>query len=122
REIEGENPLYLPQAKVYDRSCSIGPCFIPASEVDDPHDLEMSMEIHRDGDVVWQGATSTAKMVRTCEELVGFYQRSNDLPPLSVLLTGTSLVPEEGTTLKAGDTVRIEIESIGVLENPVTTV
>jgi 2-dehydro-3-deoxy-D-arabinonate dehydratase len=61
-------------------------------------------------------------MVRTCEELVSFYRRSNDLPDLSVLLTGTSLVPEEGTTLKAGDTVRIEIESIGVLENPVMTV
>lgn len=122
REIEGENPLYLPQAKVYDRSCSIGPCFVPAGEVADPHDLEMSMQIHRDGGVVWEGSTSTAQMVRTCEELVAFYRRSNDLPPLSVLLTGTSLVPEEGTTLKAGDTVRIEIESIGVLENPVMTV
>ena len=122
REIEGENPLYLPQAKVYDRSCSIGPCFVPADEVTDPHDLDMSMQIHRDGGVVWEGSTSTAQMVRTCEELVSFYRRSNDLPALSVLLTGTSLVPEEGTTLKAGDTVRIEIESIGVLENPVMTV
>lgn len=122
REIEGANPLYLPQAKVYDRCCALGPCFAPVESVPDPHDLKMSMAIHRNGDVVWEEGTSTAEMVRTCEELVSFYRRSNVLPRLAVLLTGTSLVPGEETNLKPDDRVRIEIESIGVLENPVVSV
>lgn len=122
REIEGANPLYLPQAKVYDRCCALGPCFVPTETIPDPHDLEMSMEIHRDGEIVWAEATSTSEMVRSCEELVSFYRRSNVLPRLAVLLTGTSLVPGEDTNLEPDDVVRIEIESIGVLENPVVAV
>lgn len=122
REIEGENPLYLPQAKVYNRCCALGPCLVSAASIPDPHDLDMSMEIHRNGEVIWEDATSTAEMVRTCEELVSFYRRSNVLPSLAVLLTGTSLVPAEDTTLQPDDTVRIEIESIGTLENPVVSV
>ena len=122
REIEGSNPLYLTQAKVYDRSCAIGPCFVPAESIDDPHDLEMTMTISRDGERVYEGETNTNKMVRSCEELVSYYRRSNSLPRLSVLLTGTSLVPPEDVTLEAGDTVDIWIESIGTLSNPVITV
>lgn len=122
REIEGANPLYLPQAKVYDRCCALGPCFVPVESIPDAHDLEISLEIHRNGGLVSADTTSTAEMVRTCEELVSFYRQSNVLPRLAVLLTGTSLVPSEDTTLMPDDVVRIEIESIGTLENPVVSV
>lgn len=122
REIEGENPLYLPQAKVYDRCCSIGPCFVSSSTIPDPHDLDLSMEIERAGEPIFAGTTSTAEMVRTCEELVSFLRRSNVLPSVAVLLTGTSLVPPEEVSLQVDDTVRIEVESIGTLENPVVSV
>jgi 2-dehydro-3-deoxy-D-arabinonate dehydratase len=120
REIEGENPLYLPQAKVYDRCCSLGPCI--ATDIGDPHSLDMSMQISREGDTVYDDSTNTAEMVRTCEDLVSSYTRHNTVPDLAVLLTGTSLVPDEGFTLREGDHVTIEIEDIGVLSNPVVTV
>ncbi|NHN49457.1 fumarylacetoacetate hydrolase [Halostella sp. JP-L12] len=121
REIEGANPLYLPQAKVYDRCCSIGPC-VTAAESVDPHDLTMSMEIRRDGDVVYEDETSTGEMARTCEELVDWWRAHDTVPELGVLLTGTSLVPEEGFTLRADDEVSIRIEDIGELANPVVDV
>lgn len=121
REIEGENPLYLPQAKVYDRCCAIGPCIATGNSIPDAHDLEITMTIHRDGGVVYDDSTSTANMVRTCEELVSFHRRSNTLPRVSILMTGTSLVPEE-VSIQAGDEVEIEIESIGRLRNPVVEV
>ncbi|MFB6297139.1 MAG: fumarylacetoacetate hydrolase family protein [Salinirussus sp.] len=120
REIEGENPLYLPQAKVYDRCCSLGPCV--ATGIDDPHALDLSMTITRDGEQIYDGTTSTAEMVRTCEELVSYYTRHNAVPDLAVLLTGTSLVPEEGFSLRTGDRVSIDIEEIGRLSNDVVEV
>jgi len=122
RDIEGDNPLYLPQAKVYDRCCSIGPCVVGADGVDDPHDLAMSMQINRDGETVYDDATATAEMARTCEELVAYWQAHNSVPELGVLLTGTSLVPEDEFTLMPGDEVRIDIEGIGELVNPVIEV
>lgn len=122
RDIEGENPLYLPQAKVYDRSCAIGPCIASSDTVGDPHDLEMSMQIDRDGQTVYEEGTSTGEMVRTCEELADALARHNPLPDLCVLLTGTSLVPPDEFTLKPGDVVTIDIEAIGTLSNPVVEV
>jgi 2-dehydro-3-deoxy-D-arabinonate dehydratase len=122
RAIEGENPLYLPQAKTYDRSCAIGPCVASPGTVGDPHDLTIAMTIERDGETVFEGTTSTAEMVRSCEELADYYTRHNAVPELSVLLTGTSLVPEEGFTLREGDTVSIDIDRIGELTNGVVTV
>lgn len=122
REIEGANPLYLPQAKVYDRCCSLGPCVVGAESVNDPQDLPMAMQITRNGETLYDETTSTAEMVRSCEELVDCWQAHNAVPELGVLLTGTSLVPEEEFTLKPGDTVTIEIEGIGELTNPVTEV
>lgn len=122
RSIEGENPLYLPQAKVYDRCCSIGPCIRSAESIDDPHDLEMGMEITRDGRTLYEEATSTAEMVRTVPELVECYANHNAIPDLAVLLTGTSLVPDDGFTLREGDVVDIEIDEIGTLRNSVVTV
>ncbi len=120
RAIEGENPLYLPQAKVYDRCCAVGPCV--ATGIADPHDLSISMSITRDSTSVYQDETSTANLVRSCEELVSYFTRHNTVPDLAVVLTGTSLVPDEEFTLQPGDTVRIEIEGIGTLRNEVIRV
>lgn len=122
RSIEGENPLYLPQAKVYDRCCSIGPSIASPSVIEDPYDLSLAMSISRDGESIYHEQTSTGEMVHTCEELVSYYTRHNTVPEMSVLLTGTSLVPEEGFTLKAGDQVDISVEEIGTLSNDVTKV
>lgn len=122
RSIEGANPLYLPQAKVYDRSCSLGPCVVTRDHIEDPRDLEMEMAIERDGSVVYDDATNTGEMVRTCEELVSYFTRHNTVPELSVLLTGTSLVPEQPFDLQEGDRVDITIEDIGTLSNPVIQV
>ncbi len=121
RSIEGENPLYLPQAKVYEKCCSVGPAVLSAAGVD-PHDLEMTVEIERDGEVVFEDGTDTGQMKRGVEELVDYYTKHNAVPELAVLLTGTSLVPPESFTLKEGDTVTIDIEDIGTLENPVVEV
>ena len=121
RSIEGENPLYLPQAKVYDRCCAIGPCIASPAAVGDPRDLELSMTIERDGEQLFDDGTSTSRMVRSPEELVSYTTRHNSLPELAVVLTGTSLVPEE-FTLGEGDRVAIDIENVGRLENPVVTV
>jgi len=122
RDIEGENPLYLPQAKVYDRSCSVGPAVASPETIGDPQDLAMSVVIERDGGPVFEDATSTAEMVRSCEELVDYWTRHNAVPEFGVLLTGTSLVPPDEFSLREGDRVRIEIESIGSLDNGVVTV
>jgi 2-dehydro-3-deoxy-D-arabinonate dehydratase len=122
RSIEGANPLYLPQAKVYDRCCSLGPCVASTGAIPDPHSLEMTMSIHRDSDIVYEGTTNTDRMVRTCEELASYLTRHNVLPDVTVLLTGTALVPEENCTLREGDRVEIAIEDIGTLENTATTV
>lgn len=122
RSIEGTNPLYLPQAKVYANACAIGPCVASPATVEDPHDLEIAMTIERNGDVEFDGTTSTAKMARTCEELLDWLTRHNAVPDLSVLLTGTSLVPSEEFTLREGDRVTIDIESVGTLENVVEEV
>jgi len=120
RSIEGANPLYLPQAKIYDRCCSLGPCV--ATDIDDPHDLGMSLTIHRDETVVFEGETTTANMVRSCEELVSYLTRHSAVPELTVLLTGTSIVPDDEFTLQPGDTVVVDIEEIGTLRNPVIEV
>jgi 2-dehydro-3-deoxy-D-arabinonate dehydratase len=122
RSIEGENPLYLPQAKVYDRCCSIGPCIVSASSIEDPHDLSISMTVTRDGKTAFEGETSTSQMVTSCEKLATYYERSNPVPECAVLLTGTSLVPGEEFTLTESDKIDIAIDEIGHLRNGVTTV
>lgn len=119
RDIERENLLYLPQSKIYANSCAIGPCIATSDTVDDPHDLEMILQIRRGEEVIFEDQTSTIEMVRHCEELVGYLKRCNDLPRLTVLLTGTSIIPPDHITLRQGDHVSIEIEKIGTLENPV---
>ncbi|MWV41981.1 fumarylacetoacetate hydrolase family protein [Natrialba sp. INN-245] len=122
RAIEGENPLYLPQSKVYDRSCAIGPAVRSAASIDDPADLEIWMRIERDGDVLYDESTNTNRMVRSIDELVDWYLRHNAVPDVSVLLTGTSLVPDDEFTLEPADRIEIGIEGIGTLSNTVTEV
>lgn len=119
REIERENLLYLPQSKIYAKCCAVGPCISTAETVGDPLDLEMELEIRRDGERLFADATSTSEMVRTCEELAEYYTRYNEVPEFTALLTGTSIIPPDDVTLQAGDEVQIEIESIGTLENTV---
>ncbi|MCH8825680.1 MAG: fumarylacetoacetate hydrolase family protein [Chloroflexi bacterium] len=122
RSIEGENPLYLPQAKVFNRCCAIGPCFVTAESIGDPQDLGVSCVIIRDGEEVFSGETSTSEMARTCEELADWVQRHNFMPNMTTVLTGTAIVPPPDFTLEAGDTVVITVEGIGTLENEVMVV
>jgi len=122
RSIEGENPLYLPQAKVYDRSCSIGPCFVTANSIPDPHNLLVECSIYRNDEEVFQDSTSTGEMARTCTEINQWLHESNFVPDLTTVLTGTSIVPPPEFTLHEGDRVAITIQSIGVLENSIIKV
>lgn len=122
RTIEGENPLYLPQAKVFNRCCAIGPCFVTAESIENPQDLGISCAIIRDGVEVFSGDTSTAEMARTCDELADWLQRHNYMPNMTTVLTGTAIVPPPEFTLEEGDVVIISIENIGTLENEVMQV
>ena len=122
RQIEGENPLYLPQAKVFNRCCSIGPCFVTAESIDNPHGLDVSCTITRDGAEVFSGSTNTSQMARTCQELADWLQRHNDVPNMTAVLTGTSIVPPPDFTLWEGDSVSMTIEGIGTLVNDVVVV
>lgn len=122
RSIEGENPLYLPQAKLYDRSCAIGPCLATTDSIQDPGGLGIRAAISRDGTEVFSGETSTAEMARTCEELADWLQRHNSVPNMTAFLTGTAIVPPPDFTLQEGDIVTITIDDIGTLENEVIEV
>jgi len=122
RSIEGANPLYLPQAKVYTASCALGPAIRPIWEIRDPLDLAIAGTITRAGSVVWSAATSTAQLHRTFDDLVGHLFRAMDFPYGVILSTGTGIVPELDLTLTDGDVVRVEIEDVGVLTNPVIRV
>jgi 2-dehydro-3-deoxy-D-arabinonate dehydratase len=119
RSIEGDNPLYLPQAKVYARSCALGPGITPAWKIDDPYALRMRMRILRGEQVHWSGEASTADLKRRLEDLVEYLFREDDFPDGVILSTGTSLVPDSPFTLQQGDIVEIEIDQLGLLRNPV---
>ncbi len=118
RDIEGENPLYLPQAKVYDRSCALGPCLLVADEPL-PLTTEIAIEIRRSGRPIFSGATSLKEMKRKPEELVEYLYRSSTFPRGCFLLTGTGVVPPDSFTLQPGDEIRITISPIGTLANVV---
>jgi 2-dehydro-3-deoxy-D-arabinonate dehydratase len=118
RDIEGENPLYLPQAKVYDGSCALGPCVLLATEPI-PASTAIEIEIRRGGVVAFAGRTSLTELKRDPKELVEFLFRDNSFPQGAVLLTGTGIVPGDDFTLASGDVIRIAIEGIGALQNAV---
>jgi 2-dehydro-3-deoxy-D-arabinonate dehydratase len=122
RTIEGENPLYLPQAKVYTGSCALGPGIRPVWEIGDPTDLAISCTITRDGEPVWSARTSTAMLHRRLDDLVEHLFRALAFPYGAILSTGTGIVPGLDLSLSAGDVVRIEIDGIGTLTNPVIRV
>jgi 2-dehydro-3-deoxy-D-arabinonate dehydratase len=119
RDIEGENPLYLPQAKVYRHSCALGPAITLVDEALDATDLDIHLQIVRGGEVVFAGETNTSQIHRRLEELAEYLGRYYDFPDGAMLMTGTCIVPGDDFTLQEGDEVLIEIEHIGVLRNPV---
>jgi 2-dehydro-3-deoxy-D-arabinonate dehydratase len=118
RDIEGANPLYLPQAKVYDRSCALGPCVLVAEERL-PAATEIKLHIERAGETVFAAETTLAQLKRTPESLVEFLFRDNSFPQGCFLLTGTGIVPPDDFTLQSGDEISITIEPIGTLVNVV---
>ncbi|HEX6198465.1 MAG TPA: fumarylacetoacetate hydrolase family protein [Jiangellaceae bacterium] len=119
RTIEGENPLYLPQAKAYLGGCAVGPAIRPVWEVPDPYNLSIEMTIERDGVAAWQGAAGTWQLHRRIDDLVGYLLRADVFPDGAVLSTGTCLVPPAPFTLQPHDVVRIRIEGVGTLTNSV---
>ena len=119
RDIEGENPLYLPQAKLYNQSCSVGPAvFIPEGPVE-RSTLAIKISIEREAREVFRGETSAAEMARSFEDLIAWLGRENSFPDGAVLLTGTGIIPPDEFTLRDGDVVSIDIAGIGTLTNPV---
>jgi 2-dehydro-3-deoxy-D-arabinonate dehydratase len=119
RDIEGENPLYLPQAKVYDGSCALGPVVTLAGALPPREQVAIRLTITRAGAAVFEGATTLAAMKRSFEELVSWLGRDNSFPDGAVLLTGTGVVPPDDFTLAHGDEIAIEITGIGRLVNRV---
>jgi 2-dehydro-3-deoxy-D-arabinonate dehydratase len=119
RDIEGENPLYLPQAKVYDACCALGPSITLVTAMPPAASIGIRMEIERDGAVIYRGETGVARMARRFDELIDWLGRDNVFPTGVFLLTGTGIVPPDDFSLKPGDLVRITIDGIGVLANPV---
>ena len=121
RSIEGEIPLYLPQAKVYDRSCALGPGIVPAWAAPAPP-FDIALRVQRGNEVAFQGSTSTASITRRFEDLADWLMAALAFPDGVVLLTGTGIVPDESFSLRAGDVVTIDIPGIGTLTNPVVVV
>jgi 2-dehydro-3-deoxy-D-arabinonate dehydratase len=121
RSIEGENPLYLPQAKTYDGACALGPRIrlLGVDGAPDPAALPITLEIVREGQTGFRGETSTGRMRRRPEELSGFLLRELSFPDGAFLMTGTGIVPPDTFTLRPGDEVRITVEGVGTLTNTV---
>jgi 2-dehydro-3-deoxy-D-arabinonate dehydratase len=116
RDIEGENPLYLPQAKVYDGSCALGPCVLISAEPL-PKSTKIELEIARHGEAVFSGSTTLAELKREPKQLAEYLFRDNSFPDGVFLMTGTGVVPGDEFSLASGDVIRIAIDGIGVLEN-----
>jgi 2-dehydro-3-deoxy-D-arabinonate dehydratase len=119
RDIEGENPLYLPQAKVYRQCCALGPAILLEEAPREHREFAIRMRIEREGRAVFEGETSTARMKRRFHELVEYLGRDNVFSDGVFLLTGTGIVPPDEFTLRPGDRVDIEVPEIGTLSNPV---
>ncbi|MBM3774248.1 MAG: 2-keto-3-deoxy-D-arabinonate dehydratase, partial [Acidobacteria bacterium] len=121
-DIERENPLYLPQSKVYTGCCALGPLLVTTDELANPYDLLLACTIIRDGQSRFRGEASTARLHRKFENLVEYLLRANQVPAGSVLLTGTGIIVTEDAALAAGDRVTISSPAIGELSNPAVMV
>ena len=119
RDIEGENPLYLPQAKCYDQCAGLGPWITLYDSLPAMDQIGVDLKIHRSGEVVFEQQTSAGQMARTFEDLVSWLARDNTFPGGAFLMTGTGIVPTTAFTLHPGDIVNITIDGIGVLSNPI---
>ena len=122
RDIEGENLLYLPQAKIYSRSCALGPWITLGSPEKAVRDWTIRIQIRRGSQSVFEGQTSVGQIKRGFEELAGYLFRCQDFPHGAVLLTGTGIVPPEAFTLQERDEIEIQISGIGILRNSVVVV
>lgn len=118
RSIEGENPLYLPQAKTYDGCAAIGPCIFVSDKPIDPATV-IRMDIRRNGQTVFKGSVSISQMKRSCEELVGYVYRECSFPNGALIMTGTGIVPDNDFTLQQYDEINIHIDHIGLLVNQI---
>jgi len=119
RDIEGENPLYLPQAKIYKGCCAFGPVIATPEEIENPKDLDIECKIFRKNELIFVGKTNSSRMKRNLDELYSYLRRDNPVPLGTLCLTGTGVVPPDDLSLKHGDLVEITIEKIGTLRNPV---
>ncbi len=119
RDIEGENPLYLPQAKCYDRACALGPVITLADAMPQMSEVTIKLQIDRGGKAVFEGATSIAKMARTFADLISWLGKENTFPQGVILMTGTGIVPPDDFTLAVADIIQIDIAGIGRLSNVV---
>jgi 2-dehydro-3-deoxy-D-arabinonate dehydratase len=120
RDIEGENPLYLPQAKVYDDCCGLGPCIaLPNSMPRSVAEIRIQMIIRRAGEIVFTGQTDISHMARSFDELIEWLGRDNSFPTGVFYLTGTGIVPDNSFTLQPADIVQITIDGIGMLLNTI---
>ncbi len=119
RSIEGENPLYLPQAKMYTKCAGLGPSITLAWEMGDIRDRAIRLVIRRGGEVLFDGSSSTSQIHRTFDDLVSYLRRHNDFPHGVFLMTGTGIIPPSELTLEGGDDIEITIDNIGSLRQPV---
>lgn len=119
RDIEGENPLYLPQAKCYNGCAGLGPWVTLYRELPPVSKIGIDLKIHRGGEIVFDQQTSAAEMARTFTDLVSWLGRDNDFPAGAFLMTGTGIIPANDFTLAAGDVVKITIDGVGTLSNPI---
>lgn len=117
RDIEGDNPLYLPQAKMYDQCCGLGPWITLVEAMPARDSIGIELKIERQGGIVFEGSTSVSEMARTFEDLVSWLGRDNSFPAGAFLLTGTGIVPNNDFTLQPRDQVHISIDGIGTLSN-----
>ncbi len=116
-DIERENSLYLPQSKVYDGCCALGPFVVTADEITDPYQLQMSCIIRRGGKTTFEGKATVGQLRRKIEELIAYLLRSNQVPTAAVVLTGTGIIVTQEAALAPGDVVTIDVPGIGTLAN-----
>ena len=119
RDIEGANPLYLPQAKLFEGSAALGPWIVPVESIADPYALKIRCSILRNSVEIWRDTTTTGKLHRRLDELVSYLGRANSFPAGAFLMSGTCLVPPDTLSLKSGDAVEIAIDGLGMLRNVV---